>query len=129
MRLMILCLALSAAACVPTTRYAYVPPSSEAVIAANSGDAIPLVHDAIALCWPDGRTELVSQAIAKDGQVCAQVRTPSPTRNDDGRECYDLDALAGIGIPYESRSFSVIPMAAVHVSKCNPEALQRAAQK
>ncbi|NQY38721.1 MAG: hypothetical protein HRT80_01340 [Henriciella sp.] len=126
MRYLILCLMFTAA-CVPTTRYAYVPPSSQAVVTANSGDAIPLVHNAIALCWPDGTTQLVRDAVARDGEVCAEVRVPSQREDDDGRECFSFADLAGIGIPYESHSLSVIPMATVQVSKCNPDALKRAA--
>jgi len=112
-------------ACVPTTRYAYVPPSQEAVITANSGETIPLVQNSIALCWPDGTSRLVRNATVRNDQVCAEVRTPSRIRKDDGIECYDFDDIAGIGIPYASRSVSVIPMAAFKLSNCDPEALNR----
>lgn len=118
----ILAASIFLASCVPTTRYAYVPASPEAVKIAETGTAIPLVHNAIALCFPDGSTQLVREVNVFGGELCAQARVPNT--EDDGIECYSFKQLAGIGIPYEDRSFSVIPMAAVKTGRCDPRALR-----
>jgi len=109
------------AGCVPTTRYSYVPVSPANFEAAQKGEKIPLVASMTALCFADGRTELVRDAEWTDAGICGQAH--APVGGDDGMECYGWDELAGIGVPYESRSASVVPMAAVHVGKCDPELL------
>ena len=120
----ILIVTIFLAACVPTTRYAYVPASPEAVEIAKTGTAIPLVQNSIALCFPDGSTELVREAEIVDGKLCAQARVSN--MSDDGIECFSFTELAGIGIPYEGRSLSVIPMAAFKIGTCDPNTLIRA---
>lgn len=109
------------AGCVPTTKYAYAPVTRETFDAARKGDAIPLVAQSTALCFADGRTALVRDAEWTETGICGQAR--APVGGDDGMECYGWDALAGIGIPYEGRSASVVPMAAFKLGTCDPEAL------
>ena len=86
-------------ACVPTTKYTYVPLTQQ-----NFEAAAP-IRDAE---WTDNG-------------ICGQAHPP--IGDDDGNRCYDWDQIAGIGIPYEGRSLSVIPMAAVQIGKCDLEAL------
>lgn len=100
-------------ACVPTTRYKYVPLTQQNFEAAQNGDAIPLVRQSTSICFSDGRIELLRDARWTDSGICSE----------DGLECYDHSELVGVGIPYESRSLSAVPMAAVKVGKCDPEAL------
>ncbi|MAB10331.1 MAG: hypothetical protein CMF06_12885 [Hyphomonas sp.] len=108
-------------ACVPTTKYAYVPLTQQNFEAAQNGEKIPLVaHDTV-LCFADGRTAPIRYAEWTDNGICGQAHPP--IGDDDGNRCYDWDQIAGIGIPYEGRSLSVIPMAAVQIGKCDPEAL------
>jgi hypothetical protein len=109
-------------ACVPTTKYAYVPPTPEAVEVARSGDAIPLVANAVSICWPDGGTELVWYAEVQGDQLCGY-----DTNSNDPEDwiCMALNELSGIGIPYEGRSLSVVPMASVALSECDPQDLTR----
>jgi hypothetical protein len=109
------------AGCVPTTKYAYAPMTRETFDAARKGDAIPLVAQSTALCFADGRTAQVRDAQWTETGICGQAR--APVGGDDGMECYGWDALAGIGIPYEGRSASVVPMAAFKLGTCDPEAL------
>ena len=108
-------------ACVPTTKYTYVPLTQQNFEAAQNGEKIPLVaHDTV-LCFADGRTAPVRDAEWTDNGICGQAHPP--IGDDDGNRCYDWDQIAGIGIPYEGRSLSVIPMAAVQIGKCDQEAL------
>ncbi|MEZ5945470.1 MAG: hypothetical protein R3C13_06665 [Hyphomonas sp.] len=109
------------ASCVPTTKYRYVPVSEANFEAAQNGAKIPLVAHETALCFADGRTALVRDAEWTEAGICGQAHPP--VGDDDGMRCYDWNALAGIGIPYESRSASVVPMAAVQIGKCDPESL------
>lgn len=110
------------AACVPTTKYAYVPVSRENFDVAQNGEKIPLVAASTALCFADARTALVRDAAWTDEGICGQARAPAG--GDDGMECYGWTELAGIGLPYEGRSASVVPMAAVQVGKCDPDSLK-----
>jgi hypothetical protein len=110
------------AGCVPTTRYAYVPVTRENFQAAQDGDAIPLVAQSMAICFADGRTALLRDAEWTETGICGQAH--SPVGGDDGMECYGWDSLAAVGVPYESRSASVVPMAAFKLGKCDPEALK-----
>lgn len=116
--LLILCLA---GACVPTTRYHYMPVSKAAFEAAQNGEKIPLVAHSTALCFADGKTALIRDAEWTETGICGQAH--APVGGDDGHECYGWEALAGIGVPYESRSVSVVPMAAVEIGTCDPEAV------
>ncbi|MEZ5986026.1 MAG: hypothetical protein R3B94_08750 [Hyphomonas sp.] len=124
MRLLLSAIAFSlVAACVPTTKYKYVQVTPENFEAAQNGDKIPLVAAMTALCFADGRTDLVRDAEWTETGICGQAH--APIGDDDGMECYGWDQLAGVGIPYEGRSASVIPMAAVQVGKCDPEVLSK----
>lgn len=109
------------AGCVPTTKYAYAPVTRENFDAAQNGKAIPLVAQSTALCFADGRTALLRDATWTDAGICGQAH--APVGEDDGQACYARGTLAGIGIPYEGRSASVVPMAAFKLGKCDPEAL------
>ena len=99
-----------------------MPPTPEAVEVAKSGDVIPLVANAISICWPDGGTELVWYAEVQGDQLCGY-----DTNSNDPEDwiCMALNELSGIGIPYEGRSLSVVPMASVALSECDPEDLTR----
>lgn len=111
----------SLAGCVPTTKYNYVPLTQTNFEAAQAGEKIPLVAAMTAVCFADGHTALIRDAVWMDDGICGEARPP--VTGDDGHECYGADQLAGIGIPYEGRSASVVPMAAVHVGTCDPAAL------
>ena len=106
--------------CVPTTKYTYVPLTQQNFEAAQNGDRIPLVAAETAFCFADGRTEFVRDAEWTDQGICGNQ---SGMTGDEYRECFGWDEIAGVGIPYEGRSASVIPMAAVHIGHCDPEAL------
>ena len=108
-------------ACVPTTKYTYVPLTQQNFEAAQNGDRIPLVGSETALCFADGHTAFVRDATWTGNGVCGQAHPP--VGDDDGMECYGWDDVAGVGIPYEGRSMSIVPMAAVHIGECDPEAL------
>ena len=110
-----------ASACVPTTKYKYVPLSRENFEAAQNGDRIPLVAHNTALCFADARTAFVRDAEWTDTGICG--RTHAPVGDDDGQDCIGWEDLAGIGIPYEGRSLSAVPMAAVQIGQCDPLAL------
>lgn len=123
MRLAASALAVSGlAACVPTTKYAYVPATRENFEAAQNGEAIPLVAQSTAICLKDASTLLVRDAAWTDDGICgrARVENPQPHLAD---VCFAADQLAGVGIPYMSRSASAVPMAAVKVGTCDPAAL------
>lgn len=107
--------------CVPTTKYHYVPVTQENFTAAREGEMIPLVAASTALCFSDARTALVRDAEWTSDGICGQAH--APVSGDDGMECYGWDELAGIGIPYEGRSASVVPMAAYKIGQCEPAAL------
>ena len=106
--------------CVPTTKYTYVPLTEQNFVAAQNGDRIPLVAEETALCFADGRTEFVRGAVWTDDGICGNE---SGMTGDEYRDCFGWDELAGVGIPYEGRSMSVVPMAAVQIGECDPEAL------
>ena len=109
------------AGCVPTTRYRYVPLTEANFEAAQNGWKIPLVaHDTV-LCFADGQTAPIRDAEWTENGICGQAHPP--IGDDDGNRCYDWGEIAGVGIPYESRSVAVIPMAAVQIGKCDLEAL------
>jgi hypothetical protein len=55
------------------------------------------------------------------GKILGQAHPP--VGDDDGMECYSGNQVAGVGIPYEGRSMSVVPMAAVQIGECDPGAL------
>jgi hypothetical protein len=106
--------------CVPTTKYTYVPLTQQNFEAAQNGDRIPLVAEDTALCFADGRTEFVRDAVWTDEGICGNE---AGMTGDAYRECFGWDAIAGVGIPYEGRSMSAVPMAAVQIGECDPEAL------
>ena len=106
------------AACVPTTKYEYVPLTKTNFEAAQNGDKIPLVALATAFCFADGRVELVNNAEWTDEGIC--VIEPGISGEDE-RFCYGPGEIVGVGIPYEGRSASVIPMASVDVGECDPD--------
>jgi hypothetical protein len=108
------------AGCVPTTKYTYVPLTQQNFEAAQNGDRIPLVAAETALCFADGRTEFVRDAVWTDDGICGNE---SGMTGDEYHECFGWDEIAGVGIPYEGRSMSVVPMAAVQIGTCDPEAL------
>ncbi len=108
------------AACVPTTKYTYVPLTEANFEAAQNGERIPLVASETAFCFADGETRFVRDAVWTEEGICSQSEYAEP---DDPIECYAWDELAGVGIPYEGRSASVVPMAAVQIGECDPEAL------
>ena len=108
------------AACVPTTKYNYVPLTQQNFEAAQNGDRIPLVAEETAFCFADGRTEFVRDAIWTDEGICGNE---SGMTGDEYKECFGWDEIAGVGIPYEGRSMSVVPMASVQIGECDPEAL------
>ena len=108
--------AAALAACVPTTRYTYVPVTAANFDAAQNGEAIPLVAQSTALCFADGRTAYLRDARWTQDGICG---------DEQGRVCHAWDELAGIGIPYESRSLSVVPMAEAKIGSCDPVALAR----
>ena len=105
-------------ACVPTTKFNYVPVNEANFIAAQNGEKIPLIWDSTALCFPDGTTAFIQEAKWTETGICGYAHS-----GDDGYECYGPGDLAGIGIPYEGRSVSVVPMASVQIGECDPEAL------
>ena len=109
------------AACVPTTKYNYVPLTEQNFVAAQNGERIPLVAAETALCFTDGHTAFVRDAEWTETGICGQEH--APVGDDDGMECYGWDQVAGVGIPYEGRSMSVVPMAAVQIGECDPGAL------
>lgn len=109
------------AACVPTTKYNYVRLTQQNFDAAQNGDRIPLVAAETALCFADGHTAFVRDATWTESGICGQEH--APVGNDDGQACYGWDKVVGVGIPYEGRSMSVVPMAAVQIGECNPGAL------
>ena len=111
------------ASCVPTTKYTYVPVTEANFAAAQNGERIPLVANETALCFADGHTAFMRDAEWTDSGICGEAHPP--VGDDDGQRCYGPDQLAGVGIPYEGRSASVIPMAAVQIGKCDPEALAK----
>lgn len=111
-------LACLAAACVPTTRYHYVPLTAESFQDAQNGEKIPLAHNATAICWTDGETQLVYDALFDGEQLCAEMHSENAAR--DGKQCIAASEIAAIGIPYEGRSASVIPMASVEIGSCDP---------
>ena len=113
-------LATLVAGCVPTTKYNYVPLTEANFEAAQNGDRIPLVASETAFCFADGETRFVSDAVWTEDGICSQSEYADP---DAPVECYAWDELAGVGIPYEGRSASVVPMASVHIGKCDPESL------
>lgn len=108
-------------ACVPTTKYTYVPLTQQNFEAAQNGERIPLVAAETALCFADGHTAFVRDAEWTENGVCGQAHPP--VGDDDGMECYSGNQVAGVGIPYEGRSMSVVPMAAVQIGECDPGAL------
>lgn len=124
MRLLLAAVLLTVlAGCVPTTKYRYVPLTQANFVAAQNGEKIPLVAHETALCLADARTVFVRDAEWTETGICSEA-DPGASGEDD-RECYGWDELAGVGIPYEGRSASIIPMAAVQIGKCDPEALTR----
>lgn len=115
---------LVAGCAVPTTKYKYVPVTEQNFAAAQAGDKIPLVSNATALCFADARTALVRDAEWTAEGICGQAQAPN--RDDDGQRCYGWGELAGIGIPYEGKSMSAVPMAAFDAGSCDPEKLAEA---
>lgn len=111
------------AGCVPTTKYNYAPLTKANFVAAQNGEKIPLVAYETAFCFADGETRFVRDAEWTETGICGESRELAP--GGDHRVCLEWDQLAGVGIPYEGRSASVIPMAAVHIGKCDPEALAK----
>ena len=109
-------------ACVPTTKYNYVPVTPENFEAAQNGEKIPLVAAETALCFADGHTDFVRDAVWTDEGICGNE---TGMTGDAYHECFGWDEIAGVGIPYEGRSASVIPMAAVHIGECDPEVLTK----
>lgn len=122
----LLLLVLGLAACVPTTRYRYVPATADAVALARTSKVMvaPFAMHSTAICWPDGHAELVRDATVKGDRICAQFKPP--VGGWDGRKCMPLKQLAGIGIPYESHAFSVVPYMGVEVGRCDPAKLRKA---
>ncbi len=118
-------LVLGLVACVPTTRYHYVPATADAVAKAQTSKVViaPVAMHSTAICWPDGHAQLVRDATVKGDRLCAQFT--SPLRGSDGRKCMPLKQLAGIGIPYESHAFSVVPYMGVEVGRCDPAKLRK----
>jgi hypothetical protein len=106
--------------CVPTTKYTYVPLTQPNFEAAQNGDRIPLVAAETAFCFADGRTEFVRDAVWTDDGICGNE---SGMTGDEYLECFGWNEIAGVGIPYEGRSMSVVPMAAVQIGECDPETL------
>ena len=117
----LLLLSIVLTACVPTTRYRYVPLTPETFEAAQNGWKIPLVVHETALCFADAHTALVRDAELTGTGICGQAHPP--VGDDDGNRCYGWDEVPGIGIPYESRSLQAFPMAAVLIGKCDPAKL------
>ena len=116
--LTLLLLASMVAACVPTTKFNYVPVTEENFIAAQNGEKIPLIWDATALCFPDGTTNFIYDAKWTENGICGYTQSAG-----EELACYGAGELAAIGIPYEGRSASVVPMASVQIGECDPEAL------